>query len=133
MDVGLGPGHIVLDGDPAPPKKQEGTAPPILANALWPNGHMDQDATRYGGMPLPWPHCVRWGPPKDTASNFQPMSVVTKRLDQGATWYAGRPRPRRHCVRWGLSFPERGTAPNFRPMSVVAKRLNGSRYHLVRR
>ena len=27
MEIGLDPDHIVLDGDPAPPKK--GTAPPI--------------------------------------------------------------------------------------------------------
>jgi len=27
MEVGLGPGHIVLDGDPAPPPKR-GRAPP---------------------------------------------------------------------------------------------------------
>ena len=27
MEVGLGSGHIVLDGDPAPPKKGGGTAP----------------------------------------------------------------------------------------------------------
>ena len=26
-DVGLGPGQIVLDGDPAPPLKKNGTAP----------------------------------------------------------------------------------------------------------
>jgi len=48
MQVGLGPGHIMLDGDPAPlPKK--GTQPPITpifgACLLWPNGWMDQDAT----------------------------------------------------------------------------------------
>ena len=37
--VGLGPGHIVLDGDPSPPKR--GTAPstPIFGPCLlWPNG-----------------------------------------------------------------------------------------------
>jgi len=28
MELGLGPGHIVLDGDPAPPKR--GTAAPTL-------------------------------------------------------------------------------------------------------
>jgi len=39
MEVGLGPGHIVLDGDPAPL------------------------------------------PPKGSALNFRPMSVVAKRLD----------------------------------------------------
>ena len=30
-DVGLGPGDIVLDGDPAPPKKGHSTPPPFLA------------------------------------------------------------------------------------------------------
>jgi len=37
MEVGLGPGHIVLDGDPAPRKK--GAEPPIFGPfLLWPNG-----------------------------------------------------------------------------------------------
>ena len=38
MEVGLGPGHIVLDGNPAPlPKK--GPEPPIFGPyLLWPNG-----------------------------------------------------------------------------------------------
>ena len=45
MQVGLGSGHIVLDGDPAPlPKK--GTEAPIFGpRLLWQNGWMDQDAT----------------------------------------------------------------------------------------
>ena len=45
MRVGLGPGHIVLDVDPAPPP-QTGTASPrriFSPNLLWPNGWMDQD------------------------------------------------------------------------------------------
>jgi len=34
-EVGLGPGDIVLDGDPAPPKK--GKAPPLFGSCLlWP-------------------------------------------------------------------------------------------------
>jgi len=51
MEVGLGPGHIVLDGDPAPlPPK--GTEPPIFGPFLLsPNGWMHQDATWYGGGP----------------------------------------------------------------------------------
>jgi len=45
MEVGLGPGHIVLDGDPATlPKK--GTEPPIFGPfLLWSNGWMHQDTT----------------------------------------------------------------------------------------
>jgi len=57
------PGHIVLDGDPAPPEKRGTTAPhfrPMIIVA--PNGWMDQDATWYGGRPRPRRHCVRLGP-----------------------------------------------------------------------
>jgi len=47
MQVGLGPGHIVLDGDPAElPSTKRGRRPPVFcAYLLWPNGWMDQDAT----------------------------------------------------------------------------------------
>ena len=60
MEVGLGPSHIVLDGDPAP-IPQKGDRPPIFGPFLLsPNGWMQQDATWYGGRPQP--NCVRWGP-----------------------------------------------------------------------
>jgi len=60
--AGLGPGHIVLDGDPAP-LPQKGAEPPIFGPCLlWPNGWMHQDATWYGGRPQPNRLCVRWGP-----------------------------------------------------------------------
>jgi len=37
VELGLGPGEIVLDGDPALPKK--GAQPPIYGPCvLWPNG-----------------------------------------------------------------------------------------------
>ena len=44
--VGLDPGHIVLDGDPFP-LPQRGTAPAPIFDPylLWSNGSMDQDAT----------------------------------------------------------------------------------------
>ena len=55
-DVGLGPGHIVLDGDPARPKEAQ---PPIFGPCLlWPNVWMDQDTTSYEGRPGPKLHCV---------------------------------------------------------------------------
>jgi len=45
VEVGLGPGHIVLDGDRAP-LLQKAQSPPIFGpRLLWPNGWMDEDAT----------------------------------------------------------------------------------------
>jgi len=56
----LSPGHIMLDGDPAPAPK--GAQPPIFGPCLlWSNGWMDQDATWYGGRPQRRQHCIRWG------------------------------------------------------------------------
>ena len=47
MQVGLGPGHIELDGDPAPLPK--GAEFPIFGPYMsWPNSWMNQDATWYG-------------------------------------------------------------------------------------
>ena len=82
--VGLGPGHIVLDGDPSVP------LPAILGPYLLrPNGCMDQDVTWYGARPRPRRLCVRWrpspppqqggGPPQKFY--FRPMFIVAKRLD----------------------------------------------------
>jgi len=63
-EVGLDPGDIVLDGDPAP--REMGHSSPHFCGLrtqaacvrincgpclLWPNGWMDQNATWYGGMP----------------------------------------------------------------------------------
>ena len=91
--VRLGPGHIVLDGDPASFQKVQtpsffpkGAQPPPKKFGpclLWPNGWMDQDATWYGGRHRPRPHCVRWGSssPRKAAQlpDFQPISIVAKR------------------------------------------------------
>jgi len=38
MEVGLGPGHAVLDGDPAPPRKGAQEPPLFCSCLLWPNG-----------------------------------------------------------------------------------------------
>jgi len=80
VHVGLGPGHIVLDGDPSP-LPQRGTAPEFSANfgpcLLWPNGWMDEDATWYGSRPRPRPHCVRRGPrsPSPVKTAQQPPTL----------------------------------------------------------
>jgi len=58
VQVGLGPGNIVLDWNPAPPPPKGHSGPYLLR----PNGFMDQDATWYGARPQPRRLCVRWGP-----------------------------------------------------------------------
>jgi len=60
MKVGISPGDFVFDGDPAPPLKKGGGAPPIFCPCLLrPNGCNDQDATWYRGWPRPRRYCVR--------------------------------------------------------------------------
>jgi len=62
IEVGLGPGDFVFDGNPATPRKKGTPTPPNFGPCLlWPNGWMDQDATWYEGKPRPRRHCIRWG------------------------------------------------------------------------
>jgi len=85
MEVGLGPGDFVLDGDPAPPRK--GAQPPIFGT-LWPNSWMDQDTTWSGGRPGPRRHCVRCGssspPPKKKEAH--PQFTAHVYYSQMARW-----------------------------------------------
>jgi len=67
VEVGLGPGNFVFDGEPATPRKK-GTLPDAIFGPclLWPNGWMDEDSTCYRSRPQPTPHCIRWGPRSPT-------------------------------------------------------------------
>jgi len=143
MQVGLGPGHIVLHGDPAPrPPKADGELgphdPPISGPyLLWINGCIDQDATWYGGRPRRRRLCVRWGPcspsPKKGRSAWFSAHVC---CGQTAAWIkmalgievglspgdfvldgdpAARPQKGGRCA-----------LPNFRPISIVAELLDAS-------
>jgi len=125
MQVGLGPGHIVLHGDLAPlPVPQRGTPPIFGPYLLRPNGCMDQDVTWYGARPRPRQLCVRWGPhsplPKRGWSPqiFSPCLLWPNGwMDEAGTWRGGRPQPRRLCVRWGPRSPPPqkvgGSTPKF--------------------
>jgi len=76
------PGHIVLDGNRAPRRKNGHSSPPFFDPCLlWPNGWMDQDTTWYGvnlgpgdtvldGDPAPPPEKVAHQLP-----TFRPMSI----------------------------------------------------------
>ena len=58
--VGLGPGNIVFDVDPASPPRCKSS--PIFGPwLLRPHGWMHQDATWFEGRLHPRPHCVTWG------------------------------------------------------------------------
>jgi len=119
MEVGLGPGDIVLDGSPAPPKGGT-TAPPTLFDPclLWPYGWMDQDTTCCGGRPQSRRHCVRWGTqlPHEKKAQQPPLfSTVSCGQTAGwinyTTWYGGRPHPGYIVSDGDLAAPtERGTA-----------------------
>ena len=75
MPLGLGPGGIVLDKDPPPPKKV--TAPNV--RPLCTEVDLSVGEVVLAQLQLP-------SPKKGTASNFRPMSVVAKRLD-GSRWH----------------------------------------------
>jgi len=51
MEVGLDPGHIMLDGKPAPFPRKGDRAPNIRRILLSLNGWMNQDGTWHGGGP----------------------------------------------------------------------------------
>ena len=63
MDLGLGPGDFVLDGDPAIPPKGGGCAPPPNFRPMFivPNGWMDEACTWNGGRPQPR-RTLQWEP-----------------------------------------------------------------------
>jgi len=87
MPVGHGPGHTVLDGDPAPTLTQEGggtALPNFRPMSVVAKGLGGLRFIWYGGRPRPTRHCVRWRPrssPKKGHSplpTFRPMSIVAK-------------------------------------------------------
>ena len=115
IEVGLAPGDIVLDGDPAPPKR--GTAAlPHFSAVLWPNGWVDQDPTWYEGRPRPGNIVFDADPappPRGRARNFRPMSVVAKRLDGSRCHLVRRSASAQAtlCYMGIQILPIRGTAP----------------------
>ena len=91
--AGLGPGHIVLDGDPArrpPPKKRGSTQPPIFGPCLMsPNGWMDQDHSWHGGRPRPRRHLPDGDPKGAQPPIFGPCLLwpINGYMHQDTTWY----------------------------------------------
>ena len=120
MQVGLGPGHIVLDGDPAL-LPQRGTPPIFNPYPLRPNGCIDQDFTWYGDRPRPRRLCVRWGPSSPSPKRGKALSPIfgpcplwrNGWMDQDCTWRGGGHWSKPHCARCGRSSPPKKGAPQF--------------------
>jgi len=83
MEVGLGPGNFVFDGDPAIPRT-EGT---LTTSQFLAHVYCDQTAgwiktpLGTGSRPRPRPHCIRRVPAlRETGTaatpTFRPMSIV---------------------------------------------------------
>jgi len=121
MQLGLSPGHIVLDGNPAiPPQRATalprqfsahiccGQMPGWIKTPLGREVGLDPSDIVLDGDPIPLSQ------KRGRAPNFRPMYIVAKRLgDQDATWYhGGRLRPRPHCV-MGIQLPQKGYSPQF--------------------
>jgi len=140
-EVGLGPGDIMLDKDPATPlPKRGGTAAPHFAvyvyfgqTAGWINMSLGMEIGLGPG------HIVldedpATPPPKGAQqrSTFRPVCcrqtagwikmLLGTEVGVGPCYIVldGDPRP-----------PEDTAAPNFWPVSIVVKRLDGSRCHLI--
>ena len=134
--VGLGPCHIVLDRDQAPPKNGVGgTAAPLFGPCLlWPNWWMDHDSPWYGDRPQPRLHYVRWGPsfsPRQWHSYSHYFSAHAD-CGQKARWIkmplgteVGLGPCRTAVDGDPASLTERDTTdPSFRSTSIVAKWLD---------
>jgi len=83
MEVGRDPGHIVLDGDSAPPNRGHSPPDPILGPCLlWQNSCM------YGTeVGLSLSDSVRWGPSSPSPKGAQPPQFSANvRCGQTAKW-----------------------------------------------
>ena len=132
MQVSLGPGHIVSDGDPAPPPQRD-TYPHQFSVHIS-CGQMAGWIKMSLGMEVglcPGDFVLNIAP------NFWPMSWPNGWMDQDGTWHGGGPRSRTHSARWGPSSPPiKGaeSSPRFSVLVYIGtKRLYVSGYNLVRR
>jgi len=104
MEVGLDPGHIMLDGDPAPNPQKGVITPNFWLMSIVAKRLVDQDSTWYG-VGLGPGHVVLDGDPAPPQKGGTATPIFGQCLS-----YGGRPR-----LRWGPSSPpKRGTAlPHF--------------------
>jgi len=137
MEVGLGPGCIVANGNPAPLPKM-GQIPPIFGPSL-----LHGQTAGYIKMPLgmevglsladlvldgvPDPSPKRGRSPSQFSAHVYCGQAAGAWVHQDATWYGAGRQPKRHCVAWGPSSrPKRAQPPIFGPCLLW---LNGCMHH----
>jgi len=125
MEVGHGPGHIVLDGEPAPFPRKGGRSPQFSAHFYC------RQTARCIKMPLgmevglsPGDFVLDGDPASPALKGHSPQFLSNVRCGQTTGWMktplgteVDLARPRPHCIRHarkGHSSP-----PSFRPMSIV--------------
>jgi len=134
IEVGLSPGDIVLDWDPASPLIK-GQSPQFSAHIYCGQMAVCTRIPLGTEVGLSLGDIVLNGDPapprkKGTGSHpiFGPYLLWSNGwIDQDATWYRVKPRPRQRCVD-GVAAPsplKGAQPPNFWPMYIVAKRLDG--------
>jgi len=133
MELGLGSGEFVLNGDPAPPAHVYcGQTAGWMKVVLGMEVGLSPGDFVLDGDPVPFP--------QKGAEPFSPifgsfLFWPNGSMHQNATWYGCWPQPRGLSVRWRLSppSPTKGAEPppNFWPISIVPKWLDASRCHPV--
>ena len=118
-EVGLGPGGIVLDGDPAPPPQKGGDRAPQFSahvccgqTAVWIKMSLGTEVA------LGLREIVFDVDPATPIKRAHPPYLIfgpcllwpNGWMDEDAAWYGSRPRPMPHCIRRGPNSRERGTA-----------------------
>ena len=138
MRVRLGPGHIVLGRDPAPPPPK-GHSPPFAAHiccgqmAAWTKMPLGTEVGLDAGDivldedPAPLPEKEAEPPPKNLAHVYcgQTAGCMKTPLVTEVALRPGFIVLDRWSVGTQLPSPKRVHTPNFRPMSIMAKRLDG--------
>jgi len=119
MELRLGPGYFVLDGDPGPlPKRGRSPLQIFGLCLLRPNAWMDEAGTWQGFRPQPRRLCVRWGPSPLPKKGTEPPPQFS------AHFYCGQTAA---CIKMPLGMevglspgdfvldgdPQRGTDPQF--------------------
>ena len=140
VEVCLGPGDFVLDGDPGALSPKGGRTPKFSAHVycdqtagwmklvLGMEVGLSPDDFVLDGDPAPLPQKGAEPPSQFSAHFYCGQTAGWIKMLLGTEINLG---PGDVLLDGVAAPPKRGTAPSFRPIFIVAKWLHGSRYHFV--